>query len=168
MMKTQSAVGTDSVTTPPRRYGLPLSERPALPEADAEGIGEDLIRDVVAEFYRRARRDGRLGPVFDAHVGDWDAHLARMNDFWSAALLRTGRYSGRPVEQHRLIGGLTAGHFERWIELFEETVRDLCPPREAEAFLVRAQRMRDAMIIVLGLDDRTRTPRDVTESGATG
>src|SRR5262249_21275438 len=111
-MKTHSASGgADAVTAPTRPYGLSLSERPALPDADAEGIDEDLIRDVVAEFYRRARRDGRLGPVFEAQVNEWDAHLARMNDFWSAALLRTGRYSGRPVETHRRIGGLSARHF---------------------------------------------------------
>jgi hemoglobin len=153
-MKTQSASGgADAVTAPPRPYGLSLSERPALPDADAEGIDEDLVRDVVAEFYRRARRDGRLGPVFEAQVREWDAHLARMNDFWSAALLRTGRYSGRPVETHRRIGGLSARHFDRWIELFEETVRDLCPPPQAEAFLVRARRMRDGMIMVLRLGD---------------
>jgi hemoglobin len=56
------------------------------------------------------------------------------------------------VERHRPIEELTAGHFERWVELFEETVRDLCEPREAGAFLVRAQRMRDGMTKVLGLD----------------
>ena len=150
-MKTQSDSGVDAASPAPRRYGLPLSERVALPDADAEGITEELIRDVVVEFYRRARRDDRLGPVFEAHVHEWDAHLSRMNDFWSAALLRTGRYSGRPVEQHRAIGSLAAGHFGRWVELFEETVRDLCPPRQADAFLVRARRMRDGMIMVLGL-----------------
>jgi hemoglobin len=135
-----------------RRYGLPLAERPTLPDADAEGITEELIRDVVVEFYRRARRDEQLGPVFEAHVDDWDTHLARMTDFWSAALLRTGRYAGRPVERHRLLGGLKAGHFDRWIELFQDTVRDLCPPGQSEAFLIRAQRMRDGMTMVLGLD----------------
>jgi hemoglobin len=135
-----------------RRYGLPLSERPALPDADAEGITEDLIRDVVVEFYRRARCDGRLGPVFEAHVHDWDVHLARMRDFWSAALLKSGRYSGRPVERHHPIGGLAVAHFDRWIELFEQTVRDLCPAGQADAFLIRALRMRDGMIMVLGLD----------------
>jgi hemoglobin len=158
-MKTQPASGgAGAVPTPPRPYGLSLSERPGLPDADAEGIDEDLIRDVVVEFYRRARRDGRLGPVFEAQVHDWDAHLARMTDFWSAALLRSGRYSGRPVERHRLVGELTAGHFDRWIELFGETVRDLCPPRQADAFLVRARRMRDGMIMVLGLGDRSPMP----------
>lgn len=139
----------------PRAYRLPLAERPALPDADAAGITEELIRDVVVEFYRRARRDHRLGPVFEAQVRDWDVHLARMSDFWSAALLRTGRYSGRPVERHRSVGGLSAGHFDRWIERFEETVRDLCPPDQAEAFLVRARRMRDGMIMVLGLGERS-------------
>jgi hemoglobin len=126
-------------------------ERPARPDADAEGIDENLIRAVVADFYRRARQDVLLGPVFESHVGDWDAHLGRMYDFWSAALLRTGRYSGQPVERHRLIGELGAAHFDRWIELFEETVRDSCPPRLVDAFLVRARRMRDGMIMVLRL-----------------
>src|SRR6516225_10222708 len=133
-----------------RSYGLATTERPGVPHADAEGISEDCIRAVVVEFYRRARRDDRLGPVFEAHVAAWDAHLTRMTDFWSAALLRTGRYSGRPVERHRAIEELCAGHFDRWIELFEETVRDRCPHRQAEAFLVRAQRMREGMIKVLG------------------
>lgn len=131
--------------------GLAISEGAGVPHADAEGITEDLIRAVVVEFYRRARDDNRLGPVFEAHVRSWDEHLARMTDFWSAALLRTGRYAGRPVERHRTIEGLAAGHFDRWVELFEETVSQLCAPREAEAFLGRARRMRAGMIKVLGL-----------------
>ena len=132
-------------------YGLPITEGLGVPHADAEGITEEVIRAVVVEFYRRARRDDQLGPVFEMHVHSWDEHLARMTDFWSAALLRTGRYSGRPVERHREIDGLSAGHFDRWVELFEDTVSDLCPPREAEAFLVRARRMREGMTKVLGL-----------------
>ena len=117
-----------------------MTEGIGVPHADAEGITEDRIRAVVVEFYRRARRDDQLGPVFETHVEEWDGHLARMTDFWSAALLRSGRYSGKPVEQHRAIDGLSLGHFDRWIELFEATVHDLCSDREAEAFLVRALR----------------------------
>ena len=105
--------------------GVPRDRRP---DADAEGITEDRIRAVVVEFYRRARLDDRLGPVFEEHVRGWDEHLDRMTDFWSAALLRTGRYSGSPVERHGEIDGLAVGHFDRWIDLFEATVRDLCPP----------------------------------------
>lgn len=141
-----------SAPPPPRRlYGRTAAESIGVPHPDAVGITEEIIRTVVNEFYVRARRDQRLGPVFEAHVADWDAHLQKMTDFWSAALLRTGRYSGRPVERHRPIGGLDAGHFHRWIELFEETVRALCEPRHAEAFRSRALLMRDGMIKVLGL-----------------
>lgn len=129
----------------PRAYSLPVTEGVGRPHADAEGITEERIRDVVAEFYRRARRDERLGPMFERHVHDWDEHLGRMNDFWSAALLRTGRYSGSPVERHRAIVGLDDGHFGRWVELFEATVRDLCPSSEVDAFLLRARRMREGL-----------------------
>jgi hemoglobin len=151
MMSVKTAPGGATATRAPRDYGLPLGEYRALPDADAAGITEEIIRDVVSEFYRRVRDDDRLGPVFEARIHDWDAHLVRMVDFWSAALLRSGRYSGRPVQAHRAIPGIAAADFDRWIELFERTVHDLCPTGQAEAFLVRALRMRNGMIMVLGL-----------------
>jgi hemoglobin len=152
-----------SVSYAARGYGLAVTEGVGVPHADAEGVSEEQIRAVVDEFYRRARRDDRLGPVFESHIAGWDEHLSRMADFWSAALLRTGRYAGRPVERHRAIEGLDAGHFDRWIVLFEETVRDLCAPQEAEAFLVRARRMREGMTKVLGLDGGSTSPRERPE-----
>jgi hypothetical protein len=48
--------------------------------------------------------------------------------------------------------------------LFEATVRDLCPPRAVEAFLVRARRMREGMTKVLGLDLGSRTIRGSSEA----
>ena len=56
-------------------YGLGVTEYVGIPHADAEGITEDGIRAVVKEFYRRARRDDRLGPVFEAHIEEWETHL---------------------------------------------------------------------------------------------
>lgn len=128
-----------------------MTEAAGQPHHDTAGITEKLIRAVVVEFYRRARQDPQIGPVFAAHVDDWEPHLDRMTDFWSAALLRTGRYSGRPVERHRQIPELTAAHFDRWIEIFETTVRDLCVPQEAEEFIIRAHMMRNGMARVLDL-----------------
>jgi hemoglobin len=137
-----------------RSYGLAVTEDVGSSHTDAEGVSEDQIRAVVIEFYRRARRDDRFGPVFETHVDSWDEHLERMTDFWSAALLRTGRYTGKPVERHRAVSGLSLGDFVGWVELFEDTVRDLWPDRQAEAFLVRARRMRDGMTKVLRLGAR--------------
>lgn len=146
-----------------RSTGLAITESAGVGRADAVGITEERIRVVVDEFYRRARRDDQLGPIFAAHIDDWDHHLARMADFWSAALRRTGRYSGHPVERHWSIAGLTARHFERWISLFDATLRDLCPPSEAEVFLGRALRIRAAMTRNLGLAGGTAWSREHAE-----
>lgn len=143
---------TTAATPSPRFPGLSLTERPSAPHADARGITEELIRSVVDEFYRRTREDDELGPIFNHHVQDWDHHLAKMVDFWSAALLKTGRYFGRPIERHRLIDNLSIDHFQRWIDLFDATTRELCQPAEAQAFLIRAHKMRDAMTKNLRVD----------------
>lgn len=141
------------MTTIPRFPGLSLTEGIGAPHADAREITEELIRAVVDEFYQRARDDGDLGPIFNHHVQDWDRHLSKMVDFWSAALLKTGRYSGRPIERHQLIANLSPQHFDRWIDLFDAVARDLCPPDAARAFLTRALRMRDAMTKNLDVGD---------------
>ena len=36
---------------------------------------------------------------------------------------------------------IDAAHFARWLELFERTARELCPPAAAEVFIDRARRM---------------------------
>jgi hypothetical protein len=89
-----------------------------------------------------------------------------MDDFWSAALLRTGRFSGNPIQKHQAIAGLSRSDFDRWIALFEATVRDLCPRRQAEAFLVRALRMREAMTKALRCDERANTTQEVLHMNA--
>lgn len=136
----------------PAATRIPLTEGEGEPGRDVAGLTDRHIREVVDEFYRRVRLDGMLGPVFERHVHDWDAHLARLTDFWSSALLHTGRFSGRPVESHRVIEGLSGEDFDRWLQLFESTVRDVCTQEHAGAFLVRAQRMRAGMTRALDLD----------------
>ena len=87
----------------------------------AELCSEDDITRLVHEFYARVREDGQLGPIFEAHVDDWDHHLARLVDFWSSVLLRTGRFKGAPMPKHAALPGLSAALFGRWLELFRET-----------------------------------------------
>jgi hemoglobin len=106
-------------------------------------LREPMIARLVATFYERARRDDLIGPVFEAAVADWDEHIARITDFWSSVMLRTGRYSGRPMQPH-LVLPLTNAHFDRWLALFEATARELCPAEIAEAFIVRARRIADS------------------------
>lgn len=82
---------------------------------------EHEIALMVAAFYAKVRRDPLLGPIFEERVPDWDLHLGKLTDFWSSILLRSGRYLGAPMHRHNALAGLTAVHFERWLNLFRET-----------------------------------------------
>lgn len=81
---------------------------------------EDEIKCLVHDFYARVRQDDLLGPIFNTHVADWDHHLAKLCDFWSSILLRTGRFSGTPMSKHAALSELNAVLFERWLALFRE------------------------------------------------
>ena len=72
-----------------------------------------------------------LGPVFGAHVDDWDIHLEKLCAFWSSLLLRTARYSGAPMPKHVALDGLTPELFERWLALFRQTADE--QPNQAMA-----------------------------------
>ena len=86
---------------------------------------EDDVRNLVHTFYARIRDDELLGPVFDAHITDWDRHLGKMVDFWSAILRGTARYHGTPMPKHAAMPGLSAALFERWLGLFKSTTESM-------------------------------------------
>ncbi|WP_353807125.1 group III truncated hemoglobin [Mesorhizobium sp.] len=106
-------------------------------------LDEAMIRLVVHGFYDEIRRDDLLGPVFHDAIQPeaWPRHLAKMCDFWSATLLRTSRYEGRPLPPHLAISGLGVAHFRRWLKLFRATVHRICPPEVAALFMDRALRI---------------------------
>lgn len=81
---------------------------------------EAEVTALVHTFYARVRQDEVLGPIFEAHIGNWDRHLAKLVDFWSAILRRTGRFSGAPMPKHAGLPGLSAELFQRWLKLFRE------------------------------------------------
>lgn len=103
-------------------------------------IDEAMIARLVGAFYTCVEADPVLSPIFADHIDDWDAHIARMCDFWSSVILRTGRYHGRPMEMHAPLP-VTEAHFRRWLGLFEIVARKTCPAPAAEHFLDRAQRI---------------------------
>lgn len=125
--------------------GRPAPERTIVVDGRPlpETLDEEMIHAVVHGFYDRIRKDELLGPIFGAAIPDeeWPVHLGKMCDFWSATLLRTGRYHGRPLPPHLAIPGLGEEHFRRWLTLFRATVSRLCPPEIASLFMDRALRV---------------------------
>jgi hemoglobin len=112
------------------------------------GITEVMIERLVRGFYARVRTDAMLAPIFDARMRDWEPHLQQMFAFWSSVALMSGRYHGTPMPKHLPLP-VDARHFDRWLELFEATAREICPPEAAEHFMERARRI--AASIELGV-----------------
>lgn len=86
---------------------------------------EEEIAKLVHTFYAKARKDPSLGPIFEAHVIDWDAHFVQMINFWSAQLRGTSRFRGAPMPKHIALPDLTAELFERWLYLFRQTTEEI-------------------------------------------
>jgi hemoglobin len=127
------------------------------------GITEEMIGELVTGFYGRVREDALLGPVF-AKVQDWDGHLAKLKDFWSSVVLMTGRYHGSPMRAHLPLT-LIGDHFDRWLDLFEQTAREVCPPAAAALFIDKARRIADSFEMASAtVAGRIVSPRHVLRS----
>ena len=96
--------------------------------ANPDILGRPDLVTLVDAFYDKVRADDALGRVFHevARV-DWSTHLPKLHDFWDTVLFRAGTFRGDPVGVH---AGLLAETdlpwplFERWLELFRETVNE--------------------------------------------
>ncbi len=129
---------------------------PAPAIAGETGIDEALIALQLRRFYQAARRDPLLGPVF-ARVTDWESHLARVTDFWSAVALMSGRYHGNPLAAHRPLP-IDAAHFARWLALWRETATATCPPPAAARLALLAERIAASLSRALAPGGRPLIP----------
>lgn len=100
---------------------------------------------MVHDFYAAVRCDAVLGPVFERHIKDWDQHLAKLVDFWSSILLRTGRFTGTPMPKHVALPGLSAELFQRWLALFHETTAAQANKAMGEQADAMAQRIAQSL-----------------------
>lgn len=109
-------------------------------------IGEDALRPLLWLFYERVTGDELLAPIFRAKLGTfpkdgWPVHISRLEGFWRATTGGPSTYRGQPGPAHQG-HGLEAQHFERWLEIWAEILRERFDPPEAEELLRMASRMR--------------------------
>jgi hemoglobin len=110
------------------------------------GLDEARIAQVVHGFYAKVRADAVLGPIFAAQIADdaWPDHLERMVAFWGAVALMSGGYHGRPMQAHARLP-VKAAHFDRWLDLFRATAREIGPPEAATHLIERAERIAQSL-----------------------
>ena len=120
------------------------------------GLDEAQLAQLVERFYDKVSADPMLGPVFNPVVEDWSHHKALMTSFWSTVALRTAQYRGNPLARHQPLG-IGKAHFERWLELWGETAREvLADPASAELMIGYAERIGYGMRVGLGISDHPR------------
>lgn len=114
------------------------------------------IIQIVDSFYDKVRKDELIGPIFnDTAKVDWDEHLPKLYNFWEDLILGSDNYRGRPFPPHMKLD-LKLEHFERWLNLFTQTVDDHFAGLKAEEIKARARRIAYNFSINLGL---ISTPR---------
>ena len=114
-----------SLTTHTFKIALKTMSQSPFPTPDPSRYSEEDVAQLVHMFYAKARKDPSLGPIFEEHVQDWDAHFVQMTNFWSAQLRGTSRFRGAPMPKHIVLPELSAELFERWLQLFQETTLEL-------------------------------------------
>ncbi|AEM71834.1 globin family protein [Allomuricauda ruestringensis DSM 13258] len=101
------------------------------------------IKQLVDLFYGKVRKDPLLADIFNAVIKDnWPIHLEKMYRFWQTVLLQEHTYQGSPFAPHAKLR-VNKEHFNRWKQLFFETVDENFHGEKAEEAKFRAEKMAE-------------------------
>jgi len=100
------------------------------------------VKIFVDAFYEKVRKDMLIGAVFAARIpdGNWEPHLERMYSFWHTVLFSARDYTGNPFSKHASLP-IKGAHFDRWVNLFTETIDEYFEGDRAEDAKMRAVKM---------------------------
>ena len=108
--------------------------------------GPEDVSALIAAFYAKARYDPALAHFF-VHV-DWAHHTPRIEAFWNMILFGDKGYQGDPLTAHVQLHHrfpMEPGHFDRWVQLFHNTVDERFVGAKAEEAKQRAQTIAGVM-----------------------
>ena len=113
---------------------------------------EDL-EFLLTGFYEVATKDEQIGHHF-AEL-DLVSHLPVIVDFWEKILFGKPVYFGNPLLIHQKINEifpLKSEHFERWLEIFSQTVDKFFTGETAENAQLRARMIAHSLNQRINLD----------------
>lgn len=110
---------------------------------------ESDIKSLVDKFYQKVLSDSVIGFIFtEVVVLSWEQHIPIMNSFWSSLLLGSNTYTGNPMAKHLELNKrmpLTKMHFDRWLQLWENTVNENFVGEKADEAISRAKNIAALM-----------------------
>ena len=91
------------------------------------------------------KQDPTIGYIFNDVVQlSWEVHIPVMYNFWETILLSGTAYKCNPMSPHIELDKkepLTEEHFNRWLELFTQTIDQLFEGEKANEAKTRARHM---------------------------
>lgn len=109
----------------------------------------DDIEFLVNDFYSKIIKDEEIGFFFTKIAKiDLSKHLPKMYNFWESILIGNPVYEGNPMRVHfpiNQVAALEEQHFQRWLQLWEESIKTHFIGDNAEIALQRAQNIARIM-----------------------
>jgi hemoglobin len=109
--------------------------------------GHAGILKLIKPFYADVRQHTVIGPIFNAHITDWPAHLEKIADFWALQAGGESKYRSGFAGAHMSLG-LQAEHFQHWLGLWELNNGRSLAPSEAEEMNALAHRLASRLFMV--------------------
>ena len=104
------------------------------------------IKLMVDSFYGKIQKDAILSFIFNDRIRDrWSENLEKMYKFWQTVLLDEHTYFGAPFPPHATLD-INYKHYERWVQLFNETIDDLFIGDKAQEAKWRGQKMAQVFL----------------------
>ena len=114
---------------------------------------EDLAF-LMQEFYSKMLVDEVIGYIFtDVAELDLEEHLPSLTNFWENMLLNSNGYKKDVMGIHLLLNGkepLQPKHFERWLFLLDQTVRENFEGNKVDRMLKSSQNIGAMMKYKMG------------------
>ncbi|HAV55646.1 MAG TPA: globin [Aequorivita sp.] len=103
----------------------------------------DDVKHLVDSFYGKIREDLLLKNIFNSNIQDrWPQHLQKMYTFWQTVLLSEHTYYGSPFPPHAKMP-IDKEHFDRWLQLWFETIDENFTGEIADEAKWRASKMAE-------------------------
>jgi hemoglobin len=109
------------------------------------------ISMLMETFYGTMLEDSKLGVIFtDVAQINLPEHLPILCNFWESIIFHTAQYKGNPMEVHIALHEkypLRKEHFDRWLELFNDSVDALFDGEKATLAKERAKSIAILMLM---------------------
>lgn len=112
------------------------------------------IANLMEAFYSKMIKDEEIGYIFtDVAKLDLEKHLPSLTNFWENMLLQPNGYKKNVMDIHLKLNALEKlqpQHFERWLLLLTETVRENFEGEKVEQMLSNSKNIAAMMEYKMG------------------